>query len=97
MPVHHVPLSPPAPLTGLGIVFSIRSPTLAAWRLPPNKWLFASVIASTAFLATAVYLPLAHESFATVSLGLWPAETAIALAAVPALLVEIVKLTATRG
>jgi Ca2+-transporting ATPase len=79
-------------LSELLIVFSIRSPTLAAWRLPPNNWLVASVIASTAFVATAIYVPLAHEPFATVSLGLWPAMTAIALAAVPALLVEIVEL-----
>jgi hypothetical protein len=79
------------------IVFSIRSPTIAAWQLPPNNWLYASVIASTAFLATAIYLPLAHEPFATVSLGLWPAITAIALAAAPPVLVELVKLRTRRG
>jgi Ca2+-transporting ATPase len=84
-------------LSELLVVFSIRSPTLAAWRLPPNNWLRASVIASTAFLAVAVYLPVAHEPFATVSLGLWPALTAIALAVVPAALVEIVKLGTRRG
>jgi P-type Ca2+ transporter type 2C len=82
-------------LSELLIVFSIRSPTLAAWRLPPNNWLRASVVASTLFLVTAVYLPPAHEPFATVSLGLWPAMTALALAAVPALLVELVKLRTT--
>jgi P-type Ca2+ transporter type 2C len=79
-------------LSELLVVFSIRSPTLAAWRLPANNWLCASVVASTAFLAAAVYLPVAHEPFATVSLGPRQALTAIALAAVPALLVEIVKL-----
>jgi P-type Ca2+ transporter type 2C len=84
-------------LSELLIVFSIRSPTIAAWQLPPNNWLYASVIASTAFLATAIYLPLAHEPFATVSLGLWPAITAIALAAAPPVLVELVKLRTRRG
>jgi Ca2+-transporting ATPase len=84
-------------LSELLVVFSIRSPTLAAWRLPPNNWLHASVLASTAFLAAAIYLPFAHEPFATVSLGPWPLLTAIALAAVPALLVEIVKRKTRRG
>jgi Ca2+-transporting ATPase len=84
-------------LSELLIVFSIRSPTIAARQLPPNKWLHASVIASTAFLATAIYLPLAHGPFATVSLGLWPAITAIALAAAPAVLVELVKLMTRRS
>jgi calcium-translocating P-type ATPase len=78
-------------LSELLLVFSIRSPTLTAWRLPLNRWLLASVAASAAFLAVAVYLPAAHEPFATVPLGLWPALTAVALAALPALLVEIAK------
>jgi Ca2+-transporting ATPase len=79
-------------LSELLLVFSIRSPTLAAWRLPPNRWLGASVLASAAFLAGTVYLPLAHEPFATVALPLAAALTAIALAAVPALVVEATKL-----
>jgi Ca2+-transporting ATPase len=83
-------------LSELLVVFSIRSPTLTAWRLPLNPWLLAGVAASAAFLAAAVYLPQAHEPFATVSLGLWPALTAVALAALPALLVEIAKLAAAR-
>jgi hypothetical protein len=43
-----------------------------------------------------VYLPIAHEPFATVSPGLWPALTAVVLAASPALLVELGKLLAAR-
>ena len=81
-------------LSELLLVFSIRSPTLSAWRLPSNRWLHASVLASAAFLAGAVYLPLAHEPFATVTLPLLPALTAIALAAAPAAIVELVKLAA---
>jgi len=83
-------------LSELLVVFSIRSPTLTAWRLPPNPWLLASVAASAAFLAAAVYLPQAHEPFATVSLGIWPALTAVVLAALPTLIVEITKLAAAR-
>ncbi|HET9114464.1 MAG TPA: cation-transporting P-type ATPase [Gaiellaceae bacterium] len=78
-------------LSELVLVFSIRSPTLAAWRLPSNKWLDASVLASVGFLAGAIYLPLAHEPFATVSLPLAPALTAVALATVPSLVVETTK------
>ena len=78
-------------LSELVVVFSIRSPTLAAWRLPRNDWLFASVVLSVALLVGAVYLPLGHAPFATVSLGLWPAVTAVALAFVPAAVVETAK------
>lgn len=84
-------------LSELLIVFSIRSPTIAAWRLPPNNWLRASVLASTAFLAAAVYFPFAHEPFATVSLGPWPALAAVGLAIVPAVAIELVKLWQRRG
>jgi Ca2+-transporting ATPase len=83
-------------LSELLIVFSIRSPTVPAWLLAPNRWLIASVAASTAFLAAAVYLPAAHEPFATVSLGLWPAAVAVGLAALPSLLVESGKLVVRR-
>ena len=79
-------------LSELLIVFSIRSPTIAAWKLPRNTWLGASVVASAVFLAAAIYLPPAHEPFATVSLGLWPALASLGLATAPAALVELVKL-----
>ncbi len=78
-------------LAELLLVFSIRSPTLAAWRLPANRWLQGSVLASAAFVAAAVYLPQAHEPFATVSLGVGPAVTVIVLAVLPAVLLELAK------
>ena len=81
-------------LSELLLVFAIRSPTLAAWRLPANPWLHASVLASAAFLLGALYLPQAHEPFATVSLAALPALTAIALATMPALTIEIAKTAA---
>jgi P-type Ca2+ transporter type 2C len=83
-------------LSELVLVFSIRSPALAPWRLPPNRWLNASVAGSTIFLAAAVYLPAAHEPFATVSLPLVPALTAIAVAIGPAAIIELVKAAARR-
>ena len=79
-------------LAELVVVFSIRSPTLPAWQLPSNPWLLAAVGASAVFLAACVYLPVAHEPFATVSLGLWPSLTAVGLAVLPALLVDAGKL-----
>ena len=84
-------------LAELLVVFSIRSPTLAAWRLPSNRWLHGSVFASTAFLAVAVYLPQAHEPFATVSLSPAALLAAAALAAVPTLIIETAKAAARRA
>ena len=80
-------------LSELLVVFSIRSPSLPAWQLPENRWLLTSVAASFAFLAACVYLPAAHEPFATVSLAPAAVLAAIALAAVPALAVEAAKVT----
>jgi Ca2+-transporting ATPase len=78
-------------LSELLLVYSIRSPSLAPWRLQSNRWLDLSVLASAGFLACSVYLPIAQEPFATVALPLAPALTAIALAAVPSLGVETAK------
>ena len=47
-----------------------------------------------AFVVGAVYLPQAHEPFATVSLPAAQALTAFALAEVPALVIEIAKTAA---
>jgi magnesium-transporting ATPase (P-type) len=83
-------------LSELLLVFSIRSPTLAAWRTPANPWLDASVLASAAFLAGALYVPVAHEPFATVALPLAPALTSIALAVVPSVAIEATKFAQRR-
>jgi len=73
------------------LVFAIRSPQIHAWRLPRNGWLLASAIASAALVAAVVYLPVAHEPFQTVSLGLGPAAVVVGLALAPFVLVELAK------
>ncbi|HEY6960383.1 MAG TPA: cation-transporting P-type ATPase [Gaiellaceae bacterium] len=78
-------------LSELVVVFSIRSPTVAAWRLPRNDWLFAGVVLSLVLLVGTIYVPFGHEPFATVSLGWWQALTAVALSLVPAAVVETAK------
>ena len=78
-------------LSELLVVFSIRSPTLAAWRLPPNRWLYGSVVVSAAFIAVAVYLAQLHEPFATASLSATALVVAGALAASPVVIIETVK------
>jgi P-type Ca2+ transporter type 2C len=78
-------------LSELGLVFAIRSPRTQAWRLPRNSWLLGSVAGSTALVAGAVYLPFAHEPFATTSLGVGPAAAVVALALAPFAVVELWK------
>ena len=83
-------------LSELLLVFSIRSSTLAAWQLPPNRWLYGSVVASAAFIAGAVYLAQVHEPFATASLSGTALGIAAALAAVPVVAIETVKAAVRR-
>jgi P-type Ca2+ transporter type 2C len=75
-------------LAELALVFSCRSPREAAWRLPRNNYLLASVVFSAAVVALAVYLPALHEPLGTTALD--PAEAALvlALAVVPTALAE---------
>ncbi len=75
-------------LSELALVFAIRSPHAHAWQLPRNRWLLWSTIGSAALVAAVVYLPLAHEPFATVSLGLREALVVAALAVAPLIAVE---------
>lgn len=75
-------------LSELALVFAIRSPRAQAWQLPRNDWLLASVAGSAALVAAIVYLPVAHEPFATVSLGISEGLVVAALAIAPLLIVE---------
>jgi P-type Ca2+ transporter type 2C len=75
-------------LSELALVFAIRASDAHAWQLPRNSWLFWSVAGSAAAIAAVVYLPLAHEPFATVSLGPAEALVVLALAITPLLAVE---------
>jgi Ca2+-transporting ATPase len=75
----------------LALVFTLRSPLEAAWRLPANRWLNASVAGSLALVAAAVYLPVTQDALSTVTLSTGDLLSAASLAAVPAVLVEAAK------
>jgi Ca2+-transporting ATPase len=78
-------------LSELALVFAMRSALHPAWRLPPNRWLNWSVVASVAVVAVAVYLPVTHDAFSTVSLDAVGALVAVALSFVPVVAVGIAK------
>jgi Ca2+-transporting ATPase len=78
-------------LSELVLVFSCRSPREAAWRLPRNTYLLASVALSAAVVALAIYLPALHEPLGTTSLGRADALVVAGLALVPAVCAEIGK------
>jgi Ca2+-transporting ATPase len=83
-------------LSELALVFAIRSPQAHAWQLPRNGWLFWSAGGSALLVAAVVYLPLAHEPFATEPLGLFEALVVSALAIAPLLAVEAGKAVVRR-
>ena len=78
-------------LAELAFVFSVRSPRTAAWRGPRNPSLVASVVLSSAFLASTIYVGPLHEVFATVSLGATELGIVLALSLLPAAAVELGK------
>lgn len=78
-------------LAELGLVYGMRSTTAAAWKAPRNRWLNASVVASAAVVAVAVYLPGARSAFAAVPLDPTAAAIALALALIPLAVVELYK------
>jgi Ca2+-transporting ATPase len=75
----------------LALVFGIRSTTSAAWRLPANTWLTTSVLGSAALVAAVLYVPFAHEPFATASLGFREVIVVVALALAPLAFIEVLK------
>ena len=78
-------------LSELAIVFGMRSTTIAFWRLPANRWLIASTLGSAIFVVCSVYVPIAHEPFATVHLGPPAALLVTVLAVLPLASIEIAK------
>jgi Ca2+-transporting ATPase len=75
----------------LALVYGMRSESTAAWRLPRNPWLDASVAASGALILAIVYLPGAQSVFATTPLGPLACGIVLALALVPLACVELLK------
>jgi P-type Ca2+ transporter type 2C len=78
-------------LSELALAFGFRSDRVAAWRLPINRWLVASTIGAAIFVAASIYVPTAHEAFATVNLSVEQALIVIALASLPFATVEMLK------
>jgi magnesium-transporting ATPase (P-type) len=78
-------------LAELALVFALRSPRTAAWRLPLNRWLVASVAASVAVTGLAVYLPALHGPLQTTPLAAGDAVLVVAFALVPFGVVEAAK------
>jgi calcium-translocating P-type ATPase len=75
----------------LALVFAMRSPRTAAWRLPLNRWLVVSVAASAAVAGLAVYLPALHGPLQTTALGPGEAAVVVAFAVSPFAVVELAK------
>ncbi len=78
-------------LSELALAFGIRSASIAAWRMPVNRWLIASTLGAAVFVGVSVYLPAAHAPFATVILGAGQALIVVALALLPLAVVELLK------
>jgi Ca2+-transporting ATPase len=83
-------------LAELGFVFSCRSELLPSWRLVPNRWLGLAVVASLVVLAAIVYVPALQAPFGTVGLQSRELAVVVALAALPAVVAEIVKTVVRR-
>ena len=78
-------------LAELALVFSVRSPVLAAWEAPRNLYLIGSVVLSAAVVLVAVYVPALNEPLGTVPLDVAELGLVVALAVVPFLCVEVGK------
>ncbi|HEX2505437.1 MAG TPA: cation-transporting P-type ATPase [Gaiellaceae bacterium] len=78
-------------LAELAAVYSFRSTTEAAWRMPRNPYLFAGVAVSFAILAITIYVPALAGAWGTVELGARELGIAFGLALLPAALIELAK------
>ena len=56
-------------LSELALVYTMRSYSTPAWRMPRNRWLDLSVLASIGVIAGVVFVPAARDPFATAHLG----------------------------
>jgi magnesium-transporting ATPase (P-type) len=83
-------------LAELAMAFSIRSASVAAWRLPTNPWLISSTVGAAIFVLLSIYLPPVHEAFATVSLDVSALLLVAALASLPLVVVEVIKALRSR-
>ena len=79
-------------LSELALVYGMRSYSTPAWRLPRNRWLDASVVVSVVAVVGVVFLPVAHAAFATTTLDARAVAIVIALALLPLVGIELLKL-----
>ncbi|MFN8223205.1 MAG: cation-transporting P-type ATPase [Gaiellales bacterium] len=73
------------------VVYSCRSLERPPWRLPPNRYLDLAVATSALVVFAGLYLPALHEPLGTVSLTATELATALAFAAVPAVVAETLR------
>jgi Ca2+-transporting ATPase len=78
-------------LAELAVVYSCRSETLPPWRLPRNRALDLSVLGSLVFVLAVVYVPALSELFGTEQLRAVELVLVFLLAAVPALVAELLR------
>ena len=78
-------------LSELALVYGMRSYSTAAWRMPSNRWLNLSVLASAAVIAAVVFFPAANTPFATEPLSAVAVAVVVALALAPLAAVELLK------
>ncbi|HUP31623.1 MAG TPA: cation-transporting P-type ATPase [Gaiellaceae bacterium] len=83
-------------LAALALVFTMRSSLHPAWQAPRNPYLLASVLASVALVVLALYLPLLQDALGTARLSLVQIGIVVALALVPAAVLEAGKAAARR-
>ena len=84
-------------LAELVLVFTLRSTSWPAWRLPRNDWLGASVVVSAFIVLGAVYLPIGHSALETMPLAPLELAAALLLAVLPAAAVEAAKAVMRRA
>ena len=78
-------------LSELALVYGMRSYSTAAWRMPSNRWLNLSVLASAALIAAVVFLPAANTPFATEPLSAVAVAVVVVLSLIPLTAVELLK------
>jgi Ca2+-transporting ATPase len=84
-------------LSELALVFSCRSVSVSAWRLPANRYLVGGVVASVALLVATVYVTALHALFGSVPLGPGELAATVGLAVVPFVALESAKAAKKRS
>jgi Ca2+-transporting ATPase len=84
-------------LSELALVFSCRSVSVSAWRLPANRYLIGGVVASVVLLVATVYVRALHALFGSVPLDPGELAATVGLAVVPFAALESAKAAKKRS